>query len=135
MSQPDVSKPTISQQPDKRDWIPIIVGAVAALLGGGILASIVNSFISYVNAPNVQILIKPDGKHHGNNAWILMVNTGGASAKHVKLMVYAPEEIIRYDNFRYRKYDSRKTKAYNIRRKYATLCSRSWFICEYQFND
>ncbi|MGA9170321.1 MAG: hypothetical protein WBZ20_09270 [Nitrososphaeraceae archaeon] len=101
MSQPrGVSKkPTISQQPDKRDWIPIIVGAIAALLGGGILASIFNSLISYVNAPNVQILIKPDGKRNGNNAWILMVNSGGAAAKHVKLMVSAPKEIIGYDNF------------------------------------
>jgi hypothetical protein len=74
MSQPSVSQPTVSEHPEKRDWIPIIVGAIAALLGGGILASIFNSFISYVNAPNVQILIKPDGKHNGNNAWILMVN-------------------------------------------------------------
>jgi hypothetical protein len=99
MSQPSVSQPTVSEHPEKRDWIPIMVGAIAALLGGGILASIFNSFISYVNAPNVQILIKPDGKHNGNNAWILMVNIGGAAAKHVKLLVSAPEEIIRYDNF------------------------------------
>jgi hypothetical protein len=99
MSQPGVSKPTVSQQPDKRDWIPVIVGAVAVVLGGGILASIYNSFISYVTAPYVGILIKPDGKHNGNNTSILFENTGGAAAKHVKLMVKTPEEIIRYDNF------------------------------------
>jgi hypothetical protein len=100
MSQPDASKPTtISQQPNKRDWIPIIVGAIAALLGGGILASIFNSLISYVNAPNVQVQIKPDGKHNGNNAWFLVKNTGQLAAKHVKLTISAPEEITRNETF------------------------------------
>jgi hypothetical protein len=99
MSQPDVSKPTISQQPDKRDWVPVIVGAIAALLGGGILASIFNSLISYVTAPYVQVLIKPDSKHNGSNATILMVNIGGTAAKHVKLTVKTPEEITSNDTF------------------------------------
>ncbi len=47
MSQPrGVSKkPTISQQPDKRDWIPIIVGAIAALLGGGVFLRLFSTLL------------------------------------------------------------------------------------------
>src|SRR5207249_4023102 len=99
MSQPGVSKPTISQQPNKRDWTPVIVGAIAAVLGGGILASIFNSLISYINTPNVQIQIKPDGKQNGINAWFLVKNTGQVAAKHVKLTVSAPEGITRNYTF------------------------------------
>lgn len=99
MSQTNLSQPTGLQQPEKRDWIPIIVGAIVALLGGGILASIFNSLISYVTAPYIQVLITPDSKHDGNKATILMVNIGGTAAKHVRLTVKAPEEIIGYNGF------------------------------------
>jgi len=92
MSQPDIL------QSGKRDWVPIIITAVTGLLGTGIIVSIFNSFISYVGAPYVQILIKSDGKDN-RNASILVVNTGGAAATHVKLMVKAPEEIIVSNNF------------------------------------
>jgi hypothetical protein len=100
MSQPSgVSQPTVSRQPEKRDWVPVIIGDIAAVLGGGILASIVNSFTSYVIAPCVEVLRRPDSKHNGNNVTIIMLNTGGTAARHVTLTVKAPEEIIRYDNF------------------------------------
>ena len=74
MSQPGVS------QPAERDRVPIIITALTGLLGTGIVVSIFNSFLSYVNAPYVKVLTRSDSGKDNRNASILMLNTGGAAA-------------------------------------------------------
>jgi hypothetical protein len=63
------------------------------------LTNIALATVYAILTPYVQILIKLDSKDNGTNASILMQNTGGAAAKHVKLIDKTPEKIAMCDIF------------------------------------
>lgn len=44
----------------KRDWVALILTIVPGLLGSGLIATLLGSFVSDLSKPNVQIQIIPD---------------------------------------------------------------------------
>lgn len=80
------------------DWLTVLSTFLPAILASGLIAGVINNYISQTNKPDVQILIVPSDKY-GHKSSITVSNTGSVPATHLRLTVKTPEKIYQYVNF------------------------------------
>jgi hypothetical protein len=117
----------------KRDWVTIIVTIAIGFVGTTIFTPLINSLISELNKPYVQILMNPNMKDN-RSASFLLSNTGGLAATHLKFLLQTPQKILSFSNLSSENASITNPNAY-IRRESEAFCSGKGVVRKHQFNN